>query len=139
MMPTNEERREIANKLHAIDRENFASSYSEEFEKIEKIIGIWEDYDKFIWHVIADLIEPEPESTCHYEPEIKDYDYDDEGNEVEVDAPAENCDYFECSECGFLMLYDGNDRFGGGWFDTEPPYSPRFKYCPNCGAKVVDE
>lgn len=24
-----------------------------------------------------------------------------------------------------------------GWFGTEPPYAPTFKFCPECGARVV--
>lgn len=101
-MPTNEERREIAAKLHAIDRENFASSYSEEFETIENILGIYEDYDKFIWHVIADLIEPEPERTCK-----RRKFYDGGGTWYEGCSkcrnPLDERDLF-CSKCGAKVV-----------------------------------
>lgn len=113
IMPTNEERRDVAAKLHAIDREDFASSYSEEFEIIEKILGIYEDYDKFIWHVIADLIEPEHERTCH---------------DIEKDERGYYHD-FVCSECG--EVYDESDDMSYR--------ACRIKYCPNCGAMVVNE
>lgn len=54
---TDDERREVARRLRAIEPDGF-SSYSEEHEFVEKALGIWDDYDKFLWHVVADLIEP---------------------------------------------------------------------------------
>lgn len=61
-MISNEERREVASRLRAIDPDDF-SSYSEEHECVEKALGIWDDFDKFLWHVVADLIEPTPKSS----------------------------------------------------------------------------
>lgn len=57
-MPTDEERRDVARRLRAIEPDDF-SSYSEEHECVENILGIWDDYDKFLWRVVADLIEPD--------------------------------------------------------------------------------
>lgn len=57
-MPTDKERREVATRLRAIEPDDF-SSYPEEHETVEKILGIWEKYDTYIWHHIADLIDPD--------------------------------------------------------------------------------
>lgn len=67
---------------------------------------------------LADLIEPEPKRTCH----IKLYNCTDSlGQKMH-----------RCSECGALMtddacFFEGELDIGG------------FSYCPNCGAKVVNE
>lgn len=143
-MPTNEERREIAARLRKLSNDALKEKKKNACELSQ---AVSERCDAFCTNYacwsgtlnhLADLIDPEPERTCVFEPEIKDYDYDDDGNEIETDDPAENCDCFECSKCGYPMLYDVNEWYDGGWFDLEPPYSPHFKYCPNCGAKVVE-
>ena len=54
---------------------------------------------------LADLIEPEPERTCH----------------DETESPMS----FLCGECG--------------WFWNDPEDELGFRYCPNCGARVVEE
>lgn len=74
------------------------------------------------------------ERTCRYVTEITDTRFDENGEEIETGDPADNCDCFECSECGFPMMY-GDD----GWFEMEPPYKARFNFCPNCGARVMSE
>lgn len=82
------------------------------------------------------------ERTCHFEPDVIEVLLDEDGNEIldadgneiETGEPAEDCSAFECSECGYPMLYDPDI----GWFDYCEPYKPHFKYCPNCGAKVVE-
>lgn len=57
MLATDDERREVARRLRAIEPDDFGS-YSEEHECVEKILGTWDDCDKFLWRVVADLIEP---------------------------------------------------------------------------------
>lgn len=57
---------------------------------------------------IADLIEPEPERTCHMEP--------DETASHAMCGPAVRCD-----ACGAAV-----------------PAVGTLRYCPNCGAKVVE-
>ena len=70
-MTTDSERREVARRLRAIEPDDFGS-YSEEHEFVEKALGIWDDYDKFLWGVVADLIEPgEPKTTCVAEGKIE--------------------------------------------------------------------
>lgn len=71
--------------------------------------------------------------TCTYEPYDTLSRWDEDDNEIETNEPADGCDSFECSNCGYSMLYGGD-----GWFDEEPPYAPHFSYCPNCGFKVVN-
>lgn len=58
---------------------------------------------------LADLIEPEPERTCHMEP--------DETASHAMCGPAVRCD-----ACGAAV-----------------PAVGTLSYCPNCGAKVVED
>lgn len=65
---------------------------------------------------LADLIEPKPERTCRME-----YDH------VHLD--------YVCTACGEwhnVSTYDACDA------DDRLVFKP-YRYCPNCGAKVVDE
>lgn len=102
MRNSDDERREVAENLRNLTI-GYSIQYKEQFfdELAEVVVG-FEDYHDFdvVLDKLADLIEPEPERTCH--PVIED--------ETEV-----------CSNCGY-------DIDGYGW-----------SYCPNCGAKVVDE
>lgn len=59
---------------------------------------------------LADLIEPEPERTCQ---------------------DVEGGNFFRCSKCGCELM-----RFADGW---KPLYMGEVRYCPNCGARVVEE
>mgnify|MGYP000712487205 FL=1 len=131
-MPTNEVRRDAARRLREIGKEIGEGALL--WYHISKALGV----DLTIGgesaaNVLADLIEPEPERTCHFEPDVTEIKYDENDNEIETGEPAEDCSAFECSECGYPMLYDPDI----GWFDYCEPYKPHFKYCPNCGAKVV--
>ena len=67
---------------------------------------------------LADLIEPE-ERTCHNT----------------AGKPFAGYRMFSCSECGAYLEVDGDtdaNLFAGG-------ERPMPRYCPNCGAKVVEE
>ncbi|MCI6273970.1 MAG: hypothetical protein MR611_04795 [Coriobacteriaceae bacterium] len=79
--------------------------------------------------VLADLIDP----TCTYEPDETRAYWDEEDREHETNEPSDGCGSFSCSECGFEMMHDCDI----GWFDTEPPYRPHFRFCPNCGSRLV--
>ena len=61
-------------------------------------------------NLLADLIEPEPERTCQ---------------------DVEGGNFFRCSKCGCELM-----RFADGW---KPMYMGEVRYCPNCGARVVEE
>ena len=131
-MPTIEERREAARKLRETGKEVGEGALL--WYHISRALGV----DLTIGgeaaaNVLAELIEPEPERACHFEPDVTEIKYDENDNEIETGEPAEDCSAFECSECGYPMLYDPDI----GWFDYCEPYKPHFKYCPNCGAKVV--
>ena len=122
MKPTDDERREVAKRL----RENAESN-----PHMGLLLNVafadcsLRPEGAFEWEVsphdaalrLADLIEPE-ERTCH----IEFVDVTDSlGQKMH-----------RCSECGALMtddacFFEGVDEVG--WYS----------YCPNCGAKVVDD
>ena len=126
MKPTNEERREAAawirNGAHDIDINGY----------IKLAINVVDRGDGATWGQLAlklaDLIEPEPEQTCHNLSEFQD------------------CDCFTCSNCGESyemrrLEYDIDEYctlddaikaldYDGCCCDV--------RYCPNCGAKVVE-
>ena len=47
-------------------------------------------------------------------------------------------DGFTCSECGITIVDYVEERFDEEEYDTTY-HEYAFKYCPNCGAKVVEE
>lgn len=119
--------------------EEFAKSYGfkdskEIYTNGSELIPVFR-VEQWLEHALA-------ERTCHFEPDVIEVLLDEDGNEIldadgneiETGEPAEDCSAFECSECGYPMLYDPDI----GWFDYCEPYKPHFKYCPNCGAKVVE-
>lgn len=71
--------------------------------------------------------------TCTFTPELMATRWDEDDNEIDTNEPGYGCPAFDCSNCGYPMMY-GCD----GWFDEEPPYTPHFHYCPNCGLRVVN-
>lgn len=136
-MPTNEERCEVAHNLRetsdAISDWGDSNPYWYVMKCVYGDVEIHNDNE--LLYRLADLIEPEPERTCHFEPDVTEIKYDENDNEIETGEPAEDCSAFECSECGYPMLYDPDI----GWFDYCEPYKPHFKYCCNCGAKVIHD
>lgn len=143
-MTTSDERREVAERL----REE-ADAWRETFGKYPDITGeidcgdidaIMQDAMHFcgidgktradaIFDRLADLIDP----TCVYEPTETLTRWDENDHEHETNEPDFYCETFACSRCGYEMIYGGEY----GWFDTEPPYAPHFKFCPNCSARVL--
>ncbi len=72
-------------------------------------------------------------NTCTFGPEVYRVDISEDGLEsIDTNEPADECVAFLCSNCKHPMMYGGD----GSWFETEPPYTPRFDYCPYCGSKV---
>lgn len=128
-MPTNEERREVAARLRELPcipseldqwkgRELFLepSRYDEaDYAQIHRILlgcfpaDIMHPCDYEDLHCrLADLIEPEPERTCH----------------IVMVSPGE----WECDACGGGINWDSYD-------EGDPP---NCNYCPNCGARVEE-
>lgn len=121
-MPTNDERREIAARLRRLDAKitnrNTLEQAVDKFMKaacgnipfspirrsVRNLCGLA--------NMLADLIEPAPERTCH-----AIYDGDDSGHEFAGKS-------WHCSVCGHEM--DEYEAKCG-------------VYCIKCGAKVVDE
>lgn len=116
--PTNEERREVAERLRNMTCRD--CRYAEQFYELlkETVMNVW-DFHEFddVADRLADLIEPEPERTCRIE-----YVY----------AEGSAWPHAACSECGgSLSYYDTVNEYGEESMDPCP-------YCPNCGAKVVE-
>lgn len=114
-MPTNEERREVAARLREWVGTPRLAGYG-----VHRVIcyAIYKDAwigvnGNELVAAVADLIDPEPERTCR---NCIDGYRDMGGNPLNG---------FACSECGALV---------------EPKWTsghPRWKWCPNCGSKVI--
>lgn len=119
MMPSNDERREVAARLRDYEslRETFMESPLCAFLDALGIEGYldWED----VWGYLADLIEPEPERTCRME-------LCDTGEEFMPECSEE---YLMCEHCKFVGYYVQVNESADYWCDK-----PNF--CPNCGARV---
>jgi DNA-directed RNA polymerase subunit RPC12/RpoP len=114
-MVTSDERREVAARLRETKAECDERGYPWMVEDLLQALEFetYEDGEDGIFDLLADLIDP----TCR-------------------NTLAQNWGTFECSECGaqfevssVFMTESGND-------DSEPIIP---NYCPNCGARVVDE
>lgn len=106
-MPTDEERREVAERLRRLSGHREVDK-----EFVHEALGLYmgecvDGYDPVSVSELADLIEPE-ERTCRMEPT-------GDGSVV-------------CSAC--------RTEYTSRWLH-EGEYVER--YCPNCGAKVVDQ
>lgn len=110
-MVTNDERREVAQKLRELEVETGHDGRFYDWGEVETALGIV-DYGSWYKEAdvqrLADLID---RPTCRFEPA---YEPDMMGNVSLV----------ECSKCGWTV---------------EPWNAEDFRYCPNCGAKVVSE
>lgn len=109
MKPTDEERRAVAARLRDFERLRPVFKESNVCAFLDAL-GIGSMDWEHICARLADLIEPEPERTCH----MRDAHWDDG-----------QCTWgCICSECGAK-----HEHKSGKWMN----------YCPNCGAKVVAE
>ena len=120
--PTNEERREVAERLRNMTCRD--CRYAEQFYELlkETVMNVW-DFHEFddVADRLADLIEPEPERTCRKLPPLNSGDrYTLTLKYASGLEYSETLAYARCSECGTHFCDD-------------------FAYCPKCGAKVVDE
>lgn len=120
MKPTDEERREVAEKLRepfdVLPQGRYCHAHYTLFG-----MGLYASSEGALRlgvRRLADLIEPE-ERTCRNT----------------AGKPFAGYRMFSCSECGAYLEVDGDtdaNLFAGG-------ERPMPRYCPNCGAKVVQE
>lgn len=118
MKPTDEERREVAERLRVL-----ASHREVDKEMFHDTIGVWpggciDGYDPVGVMELADLIEPKPERTCRAEVLRCRED----------DGSQSAC--LVCSECGEKLRYRE-----AAADDGEPDYE-LLPYCAGCGARV---
>jgi transcription initiation factor IIE alpha subunit len=110
-MPTDEERREVAERLR---KTRHKTCYNEEVvENIKDAISIADPVNTFrepedVYELLADLIEPQ-ERTCHNEAT---------GN------------FFCCSECG--------THFGFAIPRGPRKAMQTMRFCPSCGARITE-
>ena len=127
MKPTDEERREVAAELRELAKDYekvpawdviAAGELPAPIDDAFMACGLGRAvYATEIFGRLADLIEPE-ERTCHNT----------------AGKPFAGYRMFSCSECGAYLEVDGDtdaNLFAGG-------ERPMPRYCPNCGAKVVE-
>lgn len=112
-MPTNEERRRVADSLRILGI--LASNREVDKELVEDVLGLYMGeygYDPVSVVLVANLIEPEQERTCTITHAVFN-----EGD------PTGEYEAWNCSHCGELP-YDDADSFS---------------YCPCCGTKVAEQ
>lgn len=123
-MPTDDERREVARRLrhswaNVPDKNPVRHQLRVLFE-IYSAVGLADDDDADaidLFDRLADLIEPEPERTCH------DTDYSRES--------------ITCSECGEITMNTLYFVDLDGGYRTVKSHRPRF--CSSCGVRVIGE
>ena len=107
-MISNDERREVAERLRALDVHDW-NDFMDEVDALETAIGcsVGQDWqDQNWWHRLADLID---RPTCK-------------------NLATHLVDELVCSACG--------ERVDIAYLDSDDDY--RVRYCPSCGAKVVE-
>lgn len=111
-MPTNDERREVAARLREVWASGctFVSFFEFDCDDFETC----QECSKCCGNRLADLIEPEPERTCHMEFRKHGAIYD--------------VFYFDC--CDEEFSESRTDQYASGISGN---------VCPYCGAKVVGE
>ena len=133
-----DERREVAARLrdnankHGVVLDYLGGAQVASWWLLLHTIGCNSNEQEVAFNMLADLIENGEPDTCVYEPTESVSYWDENDREHETNRPSEECSTFACSRCGYEMLYGE-----AGWFDEEPPYTPHFKRCPECGCRVV--
>lgn len=115
-MTSYEKRREVAARLRATKAECESRDYPWMVEDLMQALGFkrYEDAEDGIFERLAELID---RPTCN-------------------NTLPQNWGTFECSECGAQFEVNSVFITAGGTDDSEPVI-PR--YCPGCGAEVVDD
>ena len=149
-MPTNDERRKLAARLRNI----IGYTSLDILETIQEACGCnaglaWEDVME-LKNRLADLIEPEPERTCMDVNEA----WSDFGANVFSDDALDDFDKFEkvyqiCQEIveplEFTCWIERTEQDEFGFYDylscghiAMRQWPEKTRYCPSCGAKVID-
>lgn len=130
-MVTNDERREAAARLRKMTPEWMGLGgwrfYLKPRLGISAIIQVTEGDPRNVSNALADLIEPEPERTCHAITTAKPFS---QTHELHVKS---------CSSCGCVFQAEARRRmppFYGEVVAGNQVKQP--SYCPNCGAKLVE-
>lgn len=126
-MPTNEERREVARKLRETSDaiRYWLDTNLYWYVVMECVYGDVEIHDdNELLYRLADLIEPEPERTCNVI--FRSHEL----------SQTQTALVKSCSGCGFEFGTEIKNTFP---FEVtiNSIYIPN--YCPNCGAKVIEE
>ena len=122
-----DERREVAARLRWYGRMNYLGSVASKHALLDAVGFEGDIAWQAIYNRLADLIEPE-ERTCRNIAEPDE----------EFDRP------FTCSECGARGPYGNGTYHLGGCEETDGRMCfwdswPVWRFCPNCGAKVVEQ
>lgn len=114
-MPTNEERREVAARLR--NWESFKETFRESpICAVTDVLGVEGYLDwRGVFELLAGLIEPEPKRICEIESFDNGLDEDYDGSLYSYAPPTY---YLSC----------GHEA-----------YQCKPNYCPDCGAKVINE
>ena len=125
-MPTNEERREVARKLRETSDEIRDWCDTNPYWYVMKCIyGDVEIHDdNELFYRLADLIEPEPERTCNVI--FRSHEM----------SQTQTVLVKSCSGCGFEFGTETKNTFP---FEVTINSISIPNYCPNCGAKVIQE
>lgn len=157
-MPTDDERREVAARLRDMAPGSDWPNYVAEAcgMDVSKMSNNFHTFTEQLCHRLADLIEPE-ERTCRIEPlslneffagekyilsrrareSAKDERFVLLSREIEKDARfmCSNCHVLfgthEAANADYCILEDGT-------YEVDA-IAPLIKFCPNCGARVVEE
>lgn len=134
-MPTNDERREVAEKLRERTKKPMGKSMQRMFTET---LGMyqhnicWMNPDKAtarwdtIVNYLADLIEPE-ERTCRVVTEMRAL------------SQMQDMHTKSCSSCGYVFGSEEHRQLLPGLGERVAINPVRIpKFCPNCGARVVD-
>lgn len=128
MTMTNDKRREVAARLRRLSGHREVDK-----EFVHEALGLYmgecvDGYDPVSVSELADLIEPEPERTCRV---VTDKNTVSQTQEIHTKY---------CSECSYVFGREQHRQLLPGLDEEFVLHAVKIPgYCPNCGAKVVEE
>ena len=128
MRPTDDERREVAENLRNMC--GCGCRYAEEFYELlnDTVMRAWDFHDFHdVANRLADLIEPQ-ERTCRVVTDIRAL------------SQTQDMHVKSCSACGYVFGSEEHRQLLPGLDERVAVGSVVIpNYCPNCGAKVIQE